>query len=156
MNFDDVLNVTAGDIADFQPLPEGFYVVEITEMPEIDENWTSRAGNSGIKITFKLNVVGIHDVPDDMLEEFSGDPLKAKMTYWLYIVTRDEDTLEAGRRNLKEFLKSFGVVSDDSTSLNEAFANLPGQQALARVAHTVDDKDPSRVFANIDRFSPID
>ena len=143
-NFQSILGQSPTEVVRRPPMPAGTYLCVVGD-------W--EAGQSSLKKTefrkFALKpIAAMDDVDPAALEEVGG--LEGTNLSTTFYITPDAIMM------LDEFHENCGVDMTDGSTRKERNDEVKNAQILAVVSHRIDDRDPSRVYAEVRRTAKAD
>lgn len=151
-NFDEALDVKAGDVEKPPVQPQGNYIWAVSKMPT---QTTSKNGEWAI-IEFPVKAVeAMDDVDPDDLEAF-GDVSSAMNRVTFMAPTDPTKTIEVEKMiyRLKRFLlETLRVDGDEDTTMRELIANSVNCQFIATASWRMVEED---TYVDVKNMAPLD
>lgn len=155
INFNEVLNMKAGEIEKPPLIPTGTYIARVHKIPEIGEVGGQDNRYQTIDFMFKL-ISPREDVDVDQLEEFGGLNNTFARKRFMFS-ENDEAAVKREVYNVKRLLLDHLKVSgDDDTKLSELLNNSINAECLIFMAWRPDKNDKEVIYSEIKKTAPIE
>ena len=155
INFNEVLNMKAGEIEKPPLIPAGTYIAKVHKIPEIGEVGGQDNKYKTIDFMFKL-LSPMEDVDQEQLEQFGG--LNNTFARRRFMFSEDDEAaVKREVYNVKRLLLDHLKVSGtDDDKLSQLLNNSINAECLVFMAWRPDKNDKEVIYSEIKKTAPIE